>query len=143
VITAIDVENIYEIPLRFHQEKLEQLIIKKLNLKCDSLSIDEWEEMVYRIKHPKDRVDIAFVGKYTRLKESYKSLTEAFVHAGAKLNLRVNLNWVDAEKINPSKVDHRSVLRCKLDKPLFLSLSDRDMHPGALFPLFHSSHLFQ
>ncbi len=106
VITAIDVENIYEIPLKFHQERLEQLIIKKLNLKCDSLSLDEWEEMVYRIKHPEDKVDIAFVGKYTRLKESYKSLTEAFVHAGARLNLRVNLNWVDAEEINPLNVDH-------------------------------------
>jgi CTP synthase len=102
VITAIDVKNVYEIPLKFHQEGLEDLVIKKLNLKCNSLSIDEWEKMVYRIKHPEDRVDIAFVGKYTRLKESYKSLIEAFVHAGAELNLSVNLNWVDAEQIDSS-----------------------------------------
>lgn len=102
VITAIDVKNVYEIPLKFHQEGLENLVIKKLNLKCNSLSINEWEKMVYRIKHPEDRVDIAFVGKYTKLKESYKSLIEAFVHAGAKLNLSVNLNWVDAEQIDSS-----------------------------------------
>ncbi|MCK4278878.1 MAG: CTP synthase [Desulfurellaceae bacterium] len=102
VITAIDVKNVYEIPLKFHQEELESLVIKKLNLKCNSLSINEWEKMVYRIKHPKDTVNIAFVGKYTKLKESYKSLIEAFVHAGAKLNVHVNLNWVDAEQIDSS-----------------------------------------
>ena len=105
VITAIDVENVYEIPLKFHQEGLEDLIIKKLNLRCDSLSIDEWEKMVYRIKHPEDTVNIAFVGKYTKLKESYKSLMEAFVHAGAKLNIHVNLNWIGAEKINSSNAE--------------------------------------
>jgi CTP synthase len=102
VITAIDVKNVYEIPLKFHQEGLENLIIKKLKLRCDSLSIDEWGKMVYRIKHPEDTVNIAFVGKYTKLKESYKSLMEAFVHAGAKLNIHVNLNWIGAEKISSS-----------------------------------------
>ncbi len=100
VINAIDVDTVYEIPLRFKGEKLDELIIKKLSIKPKKEpDMEPWEKMVKAIKKPHDRVKIAFVGKYVGLKESYKSLIEAFVHAGASLNLHVELKWIEAEEL--------------------------------------------
>ncbi len=100
VINAIDVDTVYEIPLRFKKEKLDELIIKKLSITPKKQSdVRSWENMVKAIKKPADSVKIAFVGKYVGLKESYKSLIEAFIHAGSSLNLRVNLKWIEAEEL--------------------------------------------
>ncbi len=100
VITALDVDTVYEVPLQFRKENFDKLIIDKLSLKPKTNSdLSEWEKMVKAIKTPRDSVKIAFVGKYLGLKESYKSLIESFVHAGAGLNLKVELVWVESEKL--------------------------------------------
>ncbi len=100
VINAIDVDTVYEIPLRFKGEKLDELIIKKLSIQPKrEPDMEPWENMVKAIKKPTDTVTIAFVGKYVGLKESYKSLIESFVHAGASLNLKVELKWIEAEEL--------------------------------------------
>lgn len=99
VIAAIDVETIYEVPLMLHNEGLDQLIDKKLRLNTKESELTIWKDIVRKIKEPKNEVNIAIVGKYTGLKDSYKSLYEALIHGGIANDTRVNLNWVDSEEI--------------------------------------------
>ena len=99
VITAKDVECIYEVPLVFLKERLDEKIVEKLNIWTRAPHLDIWEEIVRRLKEPKSSVNIAIVGKYVDLTESYKSLNEALRHGGIPNDCRVNLNFVDSEKI--------------------------------------------
>lgn len=99
VITAKDVECIYEVPLVFHKEGLDQKIVEKLNIWTRAPRLDIWEEIVKRLESPKSSVAIAIVGKYVDLTESYKSLNEALRHGGIPNDCRVNLKFVDSEKI--------------------------------------------
>ena len=99
VITAKDVECIYEVPLVFHKERLDEKIVEKLNIWTRTPHLDDWKEVVRRLKEPKSSVTIAIVGKYVDLTESYKSLNEALRHGGIPNDCRVNLKFVDSEKI--------------------------------------------
>lgn len=99
VISARDVETIYEVPLVLHNEGLEGIIAKKLNLDLGDSDLSHWNDIVRKIKEPKNEVNIAIVGKYTGLKDSYKSLWEALTHGGIANDARVNLHWVDSEEI--------------------------------------------
>ncbi|MFO7553954.1 MAG: CTP synthase [Desulfobacterales bacterium] len=99
VITAKDVECIYEVPLVFHKEGLDQKIVEKLNIWTRAPRLDIWEEIVKRLESPNSSVAIAIVGKYVDLTESYKSLNEALRHGGIPNDCRVNLKFVDSEKI--------------------------------------------
>jgi CTP synthase len=105
VIQAIDVDCIYEVPLLFHKENLDDLIIKHLDLKCGELNLDDWVNMVEKIKNPRERVKIGICGKYTHLKDAYKSIIEAFVHAGVENDSRVELKWINAEEVTPKTAD--------------------------------------
>lgn len=99
VIQAMDVKSIYEIPLLFHQEGLDDLVCQHLDLSCQELNMNKWKKMVEKIKHPKYEVKIGICGKYTNLKDSYKSIIEAFVHAGEENEARVELEWINSEDL--------------------------------------------
>ena len=99
VITAKDVDCIYEVPLVYNQEGLDDIIVKKLNIWSRSPRLDEWQQFVNKYKNPSHTVTIAIVGKYVDLTDSYKSLNEALYHAGVPNNTRVNLLFVDSETI--------------------------------------------
>jgi CTP synthase len=99
VITAKDVDCIYEVPLVFHKEGLDQKIVEKLNIWTRAPKLDDWEDIVRRLKDPSSEVTIAIVGKYVDLTESYKSLNEALRHGGIPNDCRVNLKFADSEKI--------------------------------------------
>ena len=99
VFTAKDVECIYEVPLVFNKEGLDQKIVEKLNIWTRAPHLDNWEEIVKSLKEPKSSVTIAIVGKYVDLTESYKSLNEALRHGGIPNDCRVNLIFIDSEKI--------------------------------------------
>jgi CTP synthase len=99
VITAQDVETIYEVPLRLHDEGIDDRIIEMLDLKTGKADVSAWESIVKRVKQPLKNVDIALVGKYVDLKESYKSLCEALTHGGIANDAKVSLHWVDSEEI--------------------------------------------
>jgi CTP synthase len=99
VIVAEDAATIYQVPLNFLKQDILTPICKQLNLSNCQPKMDEWSNLVHKIIMPQDEVKIAFVGKYLDLKESYKSLTEALIHAGAHLDNRVNIKWVDSEKV--------------------------------------------
>ncbi len=99
VIDAIDAPTIYQVPINFLAQDILKPISQQLNLGELSPNMEEWNSLVGRIITPSNEVKIAFVGKYLDLKESYKSLTEALIHAGANLDTRVKIDWVDSEKI--------------------------------------------
>ena len=99
VITAKDVDTIYEVPLVLKAEGLDQIVLKQLGLPMTEARTEEWEELVDRIKHPKDEITIHVVGKYTGYEDSYKSLNEAVYHGGFAHRLKVKLNWVEAEAL--------------------------------------------
>ncbi len=104
VITAKDVEWIYEVPLIFHQEGLDERIVEKLHMWTGAPNLRKWQRIVQILKNPKDSVRIAVVGKYMDLKESYKSLLEALIHGGIANEARVELNCIEAEKIEQEGV---------------------------------------
>jgi len=99
IIVAEDAATIYQVPLNFLRQDMLTPICKQLELENCEPKMDEWSDLVHKIIMPNDEMKIAFVGKYLDLKESYKSLTEALIHAGAHLDTRVNVKWVDSEKI--------------------------------------------
>jgi CTP synthase len=101
VITAKDVDCIYEVPLIFNKEGLDDKIVELLHIWTRAPQLDDWKEFVRLYKDPEHRVSIAIVGKYVNLTESYKSLNEALYHGGIPNNCRVNLNFVDSETITP------------------------------------------
>jgi CTP synthase len=99
VITAKDVDTIYEVPLVLKAEGLDQIILKQLGLPLTRANTEAWEELVDRIKNPVDELTIHVVGKYTGYEDSYKSLNEAVYHGGFANRLKVRLNWVEAEAL--------------------------------------------
>jgi CTP synthase len=99
VITAIDVDTIYEVPLALNAEGLDQQILSKLQLSIKKAAIEPWKDIARKVKEPKNEVCIAIVGKYVGLKDSYKSLIESLTHGGIANDCRVNLQWVDSEEV--------------------------------------------
>jgi CTP synthase len=105
VITAKDVEWIYEVPLVFHEEGLDERIVEKLNIWTGAPNLKKWEHVAHVLNSPNESVRIAVVGKYMSLKESYKSLLEALVHGGIANEVQVNLDCIEAEKIEQEGVE--------------------------------------
>lgn len=99
VITAIDVDTIYEVPLRLHAEGLDNKILELLNMWTGKPNIKPWEDLVYKIKNPKDTIQIAITGKYVDLTESYKSLHESLIHGGLANDVKVELSYISAEDL--------------------------------------------
>jgi len=99
VIEGRDVDSIYEVPLQFARESLDDIVIEHLNLKCKRRNINTWKQLVDRIKKPKREVTIGICGKYTKYPDAYKSISEAFVHAGAANNARVKIRWIASEEL--------------------------------------------
>jgi CTP synthase len=102
VITARNVSSVYEVPLAFAEEGLDRIVLKLLNLPETERRLEAWEDVVDRVRNPKDEVTIHVVGKYTGLEDSYKSLNEALYHGGLKHRLRVKIHWVEAEALEVS-----------------------------------------
>ncbi|MBT4375157.1 MAG: CTP synthase [Nitrospina sp.] len=101
VITAMDVKNIYEVPLSLYGEGLSGIIISKLGISVEKPNLDSWKRVVESLSKPKlGSVDIAVVGKYVDLQDSYKSLTEALIHGGISNDVCVNIHWLDAETLD-------------------------------------------
>jgi CTP synthase len=99
VIAAKNAETVYEVPINFHEERLDEKIVEKLNIWTGRPDLKEWERVVKRIKQPHRETTIAVVGKYVGLVESYKSLTEALIHGGIANDARVQLKYIDSEQV--------------------------------------------
>jgi len=99
VIDAVDVECIYEIPLIFHKQKLDQLILQSLGIAKEEPDLSEWELFVQKAKSPTKTVEIAICGKYVELRDAYKSITEALYHAAVANDARLKMKWIDTDRI--------------------------------------------
>ena len=99
VISAMDVDSIYKIPAMLHDQKLDDIVCRKLALDPPPANLSSWARLVYALENPKRTVNIALVGKYVDLTESYKSLTEALIHAGIHTGAKVRIQYVDSESI--------------------------------------------
>lgn len=99
VISAVDASSIYQIPGLLHAQKMDEIVCRKLNIKAKEADLSSWDKIVDALAHPKQEVNIAFVGKYVDLTESYKSLTEALIHAGIHTESKVRIHYMDSEDI--------------------------------------------
>jgi len=97
VITAKDVASVYEVPLVFAKENVDALALKYLHIDAKDRELSKWEDIVHKVYNPKAEVTIAIVGKYVEYEDSYKSLKEALIHGSLAHNLKLQLNWVEAE----------------------------------------------
>lgn len=104
VVEARDADTIYEVPLTFAEEKVDQIVLEKLGLKASGrLDLTKWRSFVKRVKNPQKTVRIGIVGKYVQLADAYKSISEAFIHAGAENNAKVEVVWINAEEIEKKR----------------------------------------
>ena len=99
VVDAHDVSTIYEVPLQFAAEGIDEIVLEKLDLTCPRPNLKDWKKFVEAVKNPRGEVRIGICGKYTDHRDAYKSIAESFVHAGAANNLKVQLSWIRAEDI--------------------------------------------
>jgi CTP synthase len=99
VISACDVASVYEVPLTFAGQGVDDRVLRLLRLEAGVRDLSEWSAMLDRLKHPKGEVSIALVGKYTQYEDAYKSLKEALLHGGLAHNLKVKIDWTDSEKL--------------------------------------------
>jgi CTP synthase len=108
VIQSIDAETIYDVPVLMQEERLDEVVLEKLGVKSKKKpDLKKWMEFLNRYKHPKSTVTIALVGKYVELKDSYKSIAEAFNHSGAANEVHVDIRWVHSEEIFPKNVEEK------------------------------------
>jgi len=105
VISAKDAESIYEIPINFAKEGLDAIILKLLRLPQKKRNLASWETLLDRVKNPRDEVNIAMVGKYAGLHDSYISLNQALDHGGFAHRLKVNIDWIEAENLEEGEIE--------------------------------------
>lgn len=108
IIDAVDVKNIYQIPLNFYEQKIDEIILQQFDLPLRKSNIKYWRDLVYTTEHLENEVVIALVGKYVELHDAYLSVVEALKHAGYKYLTKVNIRWIDSEKLEDSS--------CNLDE---------------------------
>ncbi|EPR42193.1 CTP synthase [Desulfovibrio sp. X2] len=104
VFSAVDVDNIYKVPLKFYTEGVDQKIAIMLRLPAKNADLTAWETLTHKLDNPRGEVTIAIVGKYVDLKEAYKSLHEALIHGGVANDVKVNLKYVNSEEVTPANV---------------------------------------
>ena len=108
VIQAIDAETIYDVPLLMKEEELDKVVLKKLHLEPKAEpSLDAWNSFLAKLKNPKHKITIGLVGKYIELKDSYKSIAEALIHAGANNEIDVELEWIHSESVNDANAQDK------------------------------------
>lgn len=105
VIEGLDASTIYEVPLLLEKEKLDEVVLKKLNvLNPGEVKLDKWKHFLNKLENPSKEVTIGLVGKYVELKESYKSIAEAFIHAGAINDCKVKLEWIHSDGLTDDNI---------------------------------------
>ncbi|MFN3951183.1 MAG: CTP synthase [Thermaurantimonas sp.] len=106
VIESINAETIYAVPILMRNEKLDEAVLKRLKLPFNQEpDLVRWKEFLYRLKFPKTEVQIGLIGKYVELKDSYKSIAESFIHAGAQTEVSVNIRWIHSETLRPDTLE--------------------------------------
>ena len=111
VIDSVDVKNIYEIPINYHKQGFDEIVLRQLKLPVKKANLKYWEELIKTVDNLQNEVEIALVGKYVELHDAYISVAEALKHAGYKYNTKVNINWVDSEELEKDNVKLKEVFK--------------------------------
>ena len=111
VISSPDVTNIYSIPLIYHEQNIDKIILNQFNLPIKRINISNWEKLVTTTNNLKKEIEIALVGKYVELHDAYISVVEALKHAGYSINVKININWIDSEKLENNNVNLDEVFK--------------------------------
>jgi len=108
VIESIDVETIYDVPIKLRKEKLDERVLEKLNINnFKDPNLDQWKEFLGKLKNPQEEVTIGLIGKYVELRDAYKSINESFIQAGAVNECKVNIEWISSESLSPEDMDKK------------------------------------
>ncbi|MCC5918448.1 MAG: CTP synthase [Cryomorphaceae bacterium] len=100
VVESLDAESIYAVPMLMRNEKLDEIVLKRLNLPADGKAdLSRWKDFLYKLRYPSTEVKIGLIGKYVELRDAYKSIAEAFIHAGAANDCKVSIDWIHSESI--------------------------------------------
>ena len=106
VVQSIDVESVYDVPVRMQEEKLDEIVLEKLGLPHTGRpDMEKWNQFLYKLKNYQHEIKIALVGKYVELHEAYKSISESFIHAGAANDCKVHIKWVHSEKLTEENAE--------------------------------------
>ena len=106
VIESLDAKTIYDVPLLMQKENLDKVVLRKLAIKDKSeINLVKWKKFLEKLKNPKKEVNIGLVGKYIKLKDSYKSICEALIHSGTEKNCKVNISWIHSEEIKEDNLN--------------------------------------
>ncbi len=111
IIEAKDVNNIYQIPINFHKQNIEEIILKQFQMKVTKSNLKYWEDLLYQVENLKDEVEIALVGKYVELEDAYLSVKEALKAAGYQYGAKVKINWIDSESLEKEGTDFSKVFQ--------------------------------
>lgn len=111
IIEAIDVNNIYQIPINFHKQNAENLILKKFNLETKESNLKYLEDLINTIDNLKDEIEISLVGKYVELEDAYLSVKEALKHAGYKYKTKIKINWVNSEELEKENANIQEIFQ--------------------------------
>jgi CTP synthase len=111
VIDSIDVKNIYEIPINYYNQKIDEIVLKQFKLPIKKANLKYWEDLIKTVDNLKNEIEIALVGKYVELHDAYISVAEALKHAGYKYNTRININWIDSEELEKDNVNLKEVFK--------------------------------
>jgi CTP synthase len=105
VIESMDAASIYDVPLLMEKEALDIVVLKKLSMPVQSTpDLTTWKDFLFRLRHPKNQIEIGIIGKYIELKDAYKSIAEAFIHAGAAHECQVQIRWIHSEEVDNNNV---------------------------------------
>lgn len=111
VIDSVDVKNIYEIPINYYNQKIDEIILKQFKLPIKKANLTKWNNLIETVNNLESEIEISLVGKYVELHDAYISVSESLKHAGYKYNTKININWVDSEKLEDSKVNLKEVFK--------------------------------
>ena len=111
VIDSVDVNNIYEIPINYHKQMIDEIILKQFGLPIKKADLTKWKKLIETVNSLDKEIEIALVGKYVELHDAYISVVESLKHAGYKYNTRINIKWVDSEMLENDKVNLKEIFK--------------------------------
>ena len=111
IIDAIDVKNIYQIPINFYEQKIDEAILKQFNMPIKKANIKYWKDLITTVDNLKEELEISLVGKYVELHDAYLSVAESLRHAGYKYNKKIVINWVDSEDLEKENVNLKEIFK--------------------------------
>ena len=111
IIEAVDVANIYQIPINFHKQDIESIILNQFNLEIHTSQLKYWEDLIKTVNNLKQEIEISLVGKYTELHDAYLSVVESLKHAGYQYHTKININWVDSALLEKENTDLSKIFK--------------------------------